>query len=505
MRSVASSVYAFKNGVCLVAETFELESSSVESEWRPQLGASGCSGFVHGSVWLEGERVKSVVSAPIFRSTPPSLPDLLVAHHGLPVDLLLASGSWVQGVLSASDQSSLCSLKLPDGRCHFFLSSDVSQMRLDSAHLVSLKSTQVKTDQSSLVVRLAPDTAGSSNVLSIRYIVKNSITFAPSYKIVLEPESEKTLRISGQAVVMNDGLDVERVTSLNLLAGVPELAFTHVADPLLSGNMQQFLSQLSNRPSSSFAGGRGMQGQQMVMSNMISQQVMMPPSSAGAGGEEADTNAQDLHVYSYSDVSLALGSRAVVPLFKETLLSFEDVHEAEIQLEAHPAHRNAQDGLIDVYHSIVFKNGTGAPFTTGPVLVTRGADQQLVCQGTMFFSPCGSEVKVKLTKTLNLRMYHEEGSVERTKEKKTVLRNDYQACIASGSVAIHNRTSSACTIRVRATLTGDLVETSAVPISAIETSSTDLVNAHRLVTFEVKLQPGDDQTIRYRRKYFLHA
>ena len=263
--------------------------------------------------------------------------------------------------------------------------------------------------QHSIVVLLAG--AKTEQVIQIRYIV-SGLTFAPSYKMILN-ESKGILQIQGHATVLNDALNTDLICSLNLLAGVPNILMDKVHDPMSNErqSVADFLRDLSRSGQNSNGGG-GMQMQSRMMSNMMTQQAM-PGAGGGEPGNVEDNNSQDLHVYSFKNVKCRQRQRVVLDLFPSMEgIKYSDIHEAdEVSLSANANKRgNSADSPIDVYHSIAFNNETTAPFTTGPVLVTTGADQQLVCQTMTNFTPVGAETKVKLTKTLGLRVMHEKGS-----------------------------------------------------------------------------------------------
>ena len=103
------------------------------------------------------------------------------------------------------------------------------------------------------------------------------------------------------------------------------------------------------------------------------------------GNDEQPTqeSADDLFQYRFENVVLPKGSRVLLELFKPVTIEYRDVHQAEVTLSG--GRSVAQSNPIDVWHSIKLKNKSSVPWSTGPVLVTRGDEQSLVCQSSVSF------------------------------------------------------------------------------------------------------------------------
>jgi len=351
------------------------------------------------------------------------------------------------------------------------------------------------------LVKLKP--LSEASVLQVRYIT-SGFTWAPSYKVVLTPESQ-VLAIEGHTTILNDSLDVTSpFDSLNLLAGVPSLEFSHVEDPISQKeqSVEQFLSSLGGR-SRNARMAPAMSNN--IMSNMMQQQAMPFAGNSDDNDDVQSSNADDLHVYTFTNIACQQNARTQISLFDKTSgIDYADVHEADIKLNA-SFHRssNADNNEVDCYHSILFLNKSSVPWTTAPCLVTRGEDQQLVSQSSITYTPVNHEVKVKLTKALAVRVFHSEDKIERTSTKKRVLNHDYLQCVASGTILVKNQKASDVKLIIKIQVTGDLAETSIKPSKSVETSGTDLVNANRSVTFELKMKAGTTESIKYSRSYFM--
>jgi len=498
----AASCYSFKNGFSLVCLTYLVPPNT--QEFKPDLLLSKTSP-VHGSLWFDGD-VESVNLVEKDRGrVPESAAELLEASVGETVEVFVSlTKEWMKGRNAGVSGRSL---RL-EGEAGSLVCVDVSNIIMVRGVLADA-TFKPKNPEHRVVVRMhaRPDETS----LQARFICRG-MTWAPSYKMVLHEdpvtvtlEKHKTLEVSAQATFLNDVLDLgDLPLQLNLLAGVPNLQFENCFDPLTSGQtMEHFLASLS---SSGSAGGMATQRRMApaMTNNIMMQQAMpMPGGGGGGGSDEATSNANDLHVYSFKDVLCDKGNRVVLPLFpKARGLDFNDIHEVEISL-ANRARASGDSNDVPVHHSIEFKNLAEAPWSTGPVLVLRGNDQQLVCQSSCSYTPVGAESKVKLTKSLQVAVYHNVHKVDRTSKTKHVLNHSYLETVASGSILIKNSKNEALEVKLKITLQGDLVKTSIKPDTSTESPSNDLVNASRIVTFKINLEPGKAETLEYSRKYFL--
>jgi hypothetical protein len=176
------------------------------------------------------------------------------------------------------------------------------------------------------------------------------------------------------------------------------------------------------------------------------------------------------------------------------------IHEAELSLGTS---KTADNPSVDVWHSIKLTNTAKAPWTTGPALVVKGAEQSLVCQSSVSFTPVGLECKVKLTKALSVSVAHEESLVPNTKTvTKTFYSTEYVRVDVTGSLLLRNLKTTELKLLVTLTVTGELVSSSIAPVKKVESASSDVANSTWVVVLERVLQPKESFSVKYTRTYF---
>jgi hypothetical protein len=294
---------------------------------------------------------------------------------------------------------------------------------------------------------------------------------------------------------------------LTCLAGVPNLAFSHVVEPMAQQQqVSEFLASLGSSGAGSYGHSAAARFRPNMMSNMMSQQVMSYGNSGSdddSGDAKPQESADDLHQYRFRNVIVPKGSRVLLELFPTVELKYRDVHQAEVTLSAYPQRNDSN--TIDVWHSIKVNNTSSCPWTTGPVLVTRGVEQGLVCQSNVTYVSIGSDAQIKLTKSMAVSVNHEEAVDSNSKSQtKKVLERSYLRVDASGSFLLRNQKGVAVTLCLTVNLTGDLLTSSVPPTKNTEVGGSDMSNASRVVLFDATLAPRETKVIKYTRMYYVN-
>ena len=530
---MSTSAFAFKNGFALLQQSYAVPANA-DVFVLPELPVEFPA---HGTFWLEGSAaVVSVhTSAAETKGTDrPALTveELLVANRGEQLGVLVSLGpqqqQWFDGVVQVPEYVSEDALPgMPrrtrasivniEGGPNGTLTVALGQVLLVRGAKKTL--FHDVAESKGIVVRLSPQPAGTT--LRVMALAKG-LTWAPSYKAQLL--EDQRLVLSGHACILNDAVSVREFDLLTCLAGVPNLAFSHVTDPMAQQQqVAEFLSSLDS--SGDGVAYRGASRRPNVMSNMMSQQMSY---GGGFGGNDGDSDskpqesADDLHQYRFRTVILPKGfvafflpfhffvadfvfplrSRVLLELFPTVELKYRDVHQAEVTLSAYPQRNDA--ATIDVWHSIKVANNSSCPWTTGPVLVTRGAEQGLVCQSSLTYTSVGSDAQVKLTKSMAVSVNHEESVDSNSKSQtKKVLERSYLRVDASGSFLLRNQKGVAVTLCLTVNLTGDLLTSSVPPTKNTEVGGSDMSNASRVVLFDATLAPRETKLIKYTRMYYV--
>ena len=515
-----ASAFLFKNGYALLSRTLSVPAGADVVVLKELDVENPC----HGTMWFEGTAsvvsVHTHIESKTLQRPALSLTELVLANKGEKLSLLVRNpgsasgeGVWYEGVV---DVPSHVDTDAPVGVTRqsfagFFNISDeklggVSSIPLE--HVVQVRGAKRSVysrpaDSKGLIVRLSPNAAASTlRVMQLSH----GLTWAPSYKITLSKEQHA--RVSGHACILNDSAAISEFATLSCLAGVPNLNFSHVIDPLAQQQqVQEFLANLGSDNSSS----RAMQayGRRNVMSNnMMSQQAYGGYVTADDGDDDdqpTKESADDLFQYRFENVVLPKGSRVLLELFKPVEIEYRDVHQAEVSLAGD--HGAAQSTPIDVWHSIKLKNKSTVPWSTGPVLVTRGEEQSLVCQSSVSFTGLNTEAEVKLTKALAVLVNHSEivDTVKQTTKK--VFERSYLRIDTSGSFLLRNQMNVPVSLCLTLKVTGEVVSSSEKPTKSTEVSSgSDLANSSHVLIYDITLKPNEKGLmIKYQRQYWKKA
>ncbi len=513
-----ASAFLFKNGFALLQQSFAV-AANADVFVLPELPVEAPS---HGTFWLDGTaKVHSVHTsdAETKLQERPALTvvEMLLANRGSHLSVLVDQGShappqWFEGVVQVPEfvnkealpgfpRTTLGSIAFIDGPNVAFPLSSVLMVRGAKKNVFT-----EAVDAKGIVVRLHAQNVPTT--LRLMLLAKN-LTWAPSYKAHL---GENRLVLSGHACILNDGVKfVRSFEQLTCLAGVPNLACSGVIDPMAQQQqVSEFLNSLNNSGSGSNYAMPRRGGRPNMMSNMMSQQVMSygGGGGGGGGGDEdggggaVESGADDLHQYKFQDVVVPKGSRVMLELFPTVELKYRDVHQAELSFSAYP--QRAESNSIDVWHSIKVVNSSSCPWSTGPVLVTRGPEQSLVCQSTVSFVPVGRDAQIKLTKSMAVTVNHDESIIQSDKsDLKKILERSYLKAKAEGSLILRNLKAVAVTLCITVNVTGDLISSTIAPTSNTEVGGSDLANASRVVIFDVELAPKESKVLKYSRLYYV--
>jgi len=353
-------------------------------------------------------------------------------------------------------------------------------------------SGKTKNPVNSLAVSYISDGSG---VVNVKYVTKG-ITWAPSYHVILHPDSQtKTVNLAAKAVVLNDSEGIV-VEDLACVAGWPNIKFSQVLDPMTRDqSVNDFLQTLDNLASGGHGhqrGGRGVMSQQ-IMSNAYSPLQELTPTLSNL------VDADDLHFYRFKKVSLPQKERTYLPIFDATL-PYQDVYHCDVEPMTYNSYRSHQDpttqGYQDVWHAIQLVNNTKHVWTTAPVMLTKG--DSFIGQDTLDYTQIGTKALVNLTKALDVKVCFDE-SITGNKGTIQILGNTYQQDTVTGRFAIFNHKTETVTVQVKAKIHGSLGDSSVKPKTNIEQVSNDVANGIRKVEWEARVEPGKTFDIQFKR------
>jgi len=517
----------FKNGVGMVKGLVDVPVLADGSTVGEFLIETPPISPVHGSFWVEplgsSCEVLSVNTKTSFKSLKrkcESIWDLLAVNIGNEVDLYVKDNDQIEKVtgelVSVPKQKVQRSLDSPPvflnahspGLVLLNTSKTTLALPLSSIKRVECKGdlkTEGFTQQekgNTLQIKYSqtetPEEGHHS--VAITYLTRG-LTWAPSYKLIIDEGDDKTASLKAKAVILNDKETLE-LSELACVAGFPHIMFENTETPLSKkDSVDAFLRSLSSggtTPTRSRVTSNRMVMQQQVMSNFASNSFDVSNTSS-----MQTSDAEDHHYYEWKDVLLTHQERVYLPMF-DSSFEYSDVYRCDIDGNQSGVnnYNGEDDDLQDVWHAVQFKNNTDLTWTTAPVVSFKG--QKFVSQDMVKYTPPGETSTINLTKALNVKVvFKEETDNKQSSNSRslvTIMGNNYQRYTINGKLALLNYKSETVTIKIKIeNMQGDLESATMEPISNVEKPRRDVTNAQRSVCWETDVEPGQTIEIGFTR------
>lgn len=430
---------------------------------------------------------------------------------------------------SAGISGRLRRLSLPEGTeshtlttlsgVNFILRTDDGDIFLNAGNVRSVSIKEMKTTLAKSVKttrrakRLSfkfPE-GEKKQTISLMYF-RPGIRWIPTYRVDLRPAEGKNMaQVSLQAEILNEAEDLRDVP-LDIVVGVPNFRFRGTPSPLvLEATLRNALAEVapalmgqgSNSLSNAMYSQRsGEFRRQAAQANEVAEGgvVDLPGELTAAG-------AQDLFVYKLPKITLEKGGRAAIPIFTTEApykdIYTWDVHVARQDVEAAPSGAGIASPLTlsknEVWHQVVITNNTNLPWTTGAVMITQG--QQPLAQELLTYTPPKDECRVPVTISVDTRGSFNEQEVERKLAAMQWGNYNYARIEKEATVHLCNNKKveidAEITLRVGGKVTsadadGEVVLTAFRPEDWVNYQGHPAVNNSSIVTWKVKLKPGEN-------------
>ncbi|MBL8909325.1 MAG: hypothetical protein JNM17_01360 [Archangium sp.] len=354
--------------------------------------------------------------------------------------------------------------------------------------------SEVSTRARRLTFDFGPDAANKPVSLHMMYFTLG-VRWIPTWRV--RSGSGSKAELSLQAEILNEEEDFDAAT-VDLVVGVPSFKFAGTPSPIsLEQTMRSAVSYAM--PS--------LMNSNLGISNATFNLRSGERMEGSGSGNGADINAfarelggeskQDFFVYPVKGLALARGARAVVPLWTR---SVPQRHVYTVELTDNGAPSKAALQTNTVMHQLELTNDTDLPFTTGAAMITDG-DLPLGQDLLAYTSP-GGKTLVPITTALDLRAIQSTAEVKRIPIALTVDKNDYAQVFRRSTVTLSNLQRKAVTMRVSVSATGKIANATQNG-NAVVTDSSDRVNSHSVVTWEVTLAPGARMDLAYDLSVYL--
>ncbi len=343
---------------------------------------------------------------------------------------------------------------------------------------------------------------GQNVVLGIAAL-ERGVRWIPAYRLEVrgEPAQEATLEL--EAMVINDLADITDA-EMFFVVGVPHFLFKETLSPL----------SLSN----AFAGVSGYftSGTNQFSNAIMTQTARMGERAAGDGGEASAMIPEDqslpamsvdeLFLYRVDKIALKKGERTSLRLFSQTVPCREVFEWTILDAAGTEAYsteasvRSMQDLSRGIWYALKLKNGTGAPWTTAPVLSFR--DWKPLGQDMLTFTPAGTDTIVRVTPATEVVGTHKLEEKGRVRQAIREGGYEYDLVTVEGTISVRNIKKQPINVVITRTLTGETLEISDQGNVSREGSNVQSINPRSTIKWDLNLSPGEKQ-LRYVYKVYV--
>ena len=335
--------------------------------------------------------------------------------------------------------------------------------------------------------------------------LQKGLTWVPAY--LVELIDDKKARITMQGLLVNDVEDIEGA-DVYFVVGYPNFMFADTLSPLALGqSVTDFVGQLSRGGAS--GGFMGATTQNIARPYELDFSLQTRSDFGYTTRETPGAHEEDLFLYQMKEVSLKKNERAYYTVFSSEA-PYEHIYEwvvpdtSNVQPSGYvESSQRTQDERLEnqVWHKLRLTNNSKFPWTTAPAMAT--SKEQPLAQDTLNYTPRGAKGDLKLTIATDILAKKSE--LERTRENDAlrVYGYSFAKVTVDGKLTLKNFKSKQVTVTVKKTLTGEVV--SASQDGKVEKTAEGIktVNPTSVITWEVPINPGEENTLEY--TYYVHV
>ena len=332
---------------------------------------------------------------------------------------------------------------------------------------------------------------GAKAPFDVQYIATGAC-WTPSYRVDLAGGKGT---VSMTAEVYNNIADWKDA-EVSLISGFPNLLYADVPS-LLGGGVDfgAYSSAIRAAEDDTYwgwfrRGGRDRGG-------VMSQSVMLnsaPPgggSSIAAGAAESAGAGTDIHYRGVGKMTLARGDRRMLPLGcrEVEIRRIVEWNLSDDRDERGNPRNGTEEERRTAWDAVVFANPFGFPMTTAPIEISEGG--RVLGQSKIGWTNPGDEASVKITKALTVSVNYTE-SLSGMDGVKRWGEHDWRKENVKGSFSIRNHRAEPATVRVKKTISGELVDATDAKVHD-RAAQPGNPNLEHDITWEFVLAPGEDK------------
>lgn len=334
--------------------------------------------------------------------------------------------------------------------------------------------------------------------LGMAYLRKG-ITWLPDYtlKVLDEETAEMTLR----GTLVNQAEDLIHA-DVHLVVGVPHFTHTDYLAPIAVGQVIRTIGAAM----AGQAAPREMASQIMSRAAIVSNSQMAPQFEGGAnvverpveaGGDLSDAlknlpqmgaaAGTDYTVYTKKDLTLRQGEKAILTLF------VKKIRYAHL-------YRWTPPGPME--HSLVLRNTTDTPWTTGPCLAISG--EHPLTEDLLKYTPKAGHGELPVTTAVNVAHEKTERETDRKLKAHSPSHNVFFDLVTlDGKLTLRNFEKRAVEVAITNPVPGKPISADADGAVSIDATKLKLLEREGSVSWRVKLEPGETKTLGYQYERYV--
>lgn len=479
----------FKNGYAIITREIPLINGTASIVEIPQSSL--------GTLWFsapQGTTIEEITNTErgVTSETPASsFEDFLRINVGKEATLTTVNLGTVVGTIVAV-QGDIITLR-QGGKLQILSKGEIRRIEMEDGSKTSFSTTSTER-----VLKMNAKGPGPVYMVSL----ERGITWAPGYAIELK--DDKNLTIVSKATVLDDLADLDDIEA-RFITGFPNVTFAGLPDPLTSGqSVDQFVGLINGIGSG--PGGGGFRGGRAR--EMMSQNAAAPAADFGESMQIQSLpgmQTEELFFYRRPNVTLKKGDRAYYILFRADA-PYERLYTWDVDDPIVNDIYNApeQDQAEDVWQTIKFKDTANQPLTTAAASVFR--DGAIIGQDMMRYTTAGAEASLRITKALDVRAKRSEEEIARQKLAVTIPGvGPFDLVTVKGTLSAQNLKSDAVTLRIRKSLTGEIVSADGNPKTTKMASGLRQTNPRSQLEWTVTIPSGKHVDLTYTYKVYVHV
>ncbi len=447
-----------------------------------------------GSLWmtttpgLNIDRLRSTQVSQPTESTLDSLGDLVRANVGKQVQLKVLNEA---GLITATIEAASASLIV-------FTTAEITRA-IPLAYIEEVrgaKNALIWTAKSKTSRNVIQGTVTGTPGKLFLMTLERGMSWAPAYRVDIS--DPKLLTLTARATVINELVELKD-TNMKLITGFPNLPFLGILDPSNRAvTLDQFVGGLMNLGADqNFSGRREMMTQNAARGGAWDESGGLP--------QTGNFQAEDLFFYRLPKTTLSIGDRGMFTLF-DFKSEYSHIYEWQVA-------DNGPNGVYrapasvepeDVWHSLKFKNNSTFPLTTAPAMTVQQGE--VLGQDVVKYSSIGGEVRLKITKALDVQALSQEEEISRdqVQVKWSSSTRTFERVTLRGTLTIKNRKPETVNLRIAKMMTGEFLTASHSPKARKLAQGVQVLNSVNELIWEVPLEPGKTLTITYDYKLVLN-